>query len=100
MTSRQSRPPSARRAHGAGRRRIVAGNADEDSLRPVGDEIGGDVAGATEEDALGAMVKHRDRRLGRDAADLAFDEAVEQNVADDEHPCLSEAVYDASIHGR
>ena len=46
------------------------------------------------------MVKDGDRRLRRDAADLAFDEAVEQNVADHEHRCLSEAIYDASIHGR
>ena len=83
------------------RRRIVAGDADQDRRRPIGDEIGRDIAGAAEERrARARWLSTGDRRLRRDAADLAFDEAVEQNVADDEHPCLSEAVYDASIHGR
>ena len=68
-------------------------------MRPIGDEIGRDIAGAAEERALAPRVEDRDRRLRRDATDLAFDEAVEQNIADDDDPCLSEAVYDASIHG-
>ena len=91
--SRGAERPKLIRGH------VVAGHSDEDRRRPVSDEIGRDVAGAAEERALRAVVEHRDRRLRRDAPDLAFDEAVKQNVANNDDPCLSEAVYDASIHG-
>ena len=92
---------AARRAERAelGRGGILAGHADQDRVRPIGDEIGCDIAGAAEQRALAPRVEDRHRRLRRDATDLAFDEAVEQNIADDDDPCLSEAVYDASIHG-
>ena len=78
---------------------VVAGDADQHRLGAEGHEIGRDIAGATQQEALGPVVEHRHGRLRRDPPDLAFDEAVEQNVAADDDPCLSEPVYDASIHG-
>ena len=44
------------------------------------------------------VLQDRDRRLGRDPRHLAFDEAIKQNIADDEDIRLCEPVDDASIH--
>ena len=61
---------------------IAADDRDELRLRAEPDDVAHDVAGAAQHRHLALDAQHRDRRLGRDAVDMAVDEAVEHQVAD------------------
>jgi hypothetical protein len=64
---------------------VAADDPDQGHLAPQGRHVAGDVAGRAQHDQLAGAGQHRDRRLGRDAADVAVDEAVDHQVADAGH---------------
>ena len=74
---------------------IRADQPDQGHRRPVGEKVSRDIARAAEKRAGGFVLEDRDRRLRRDPGDLAFDEAIKQNIADDEDIRLGEPVDDA-----
>ncbi|MEJ0070544.1 MAG: hypothetical protein WDO24_19605 [Pseudomonadota bacterium] len=53
-------------------------------------QVAHDIAGAAQHRDLALDSDHRDRRLGRDAIDMAVDKAIEHQVADAQHPRLGE----------
>ena len=66
---------------------VLADQADQHGIPAEFRDVAGEVAGAAQHvHRFAPLMEHRDRRLGRDPADLAIDIAVEHDVADDQHP--------------
>ena len=61
---------------------VVAHRGDETNLGPQRDQVARHIARPAQHGLVGADADHRHRRLGRDALDLAVDEAVEHQIAD------------------
>ena len=61
---------------------VVGEQSDQDGAAAEGGDVVGDVAAAAQHLAGFAQADHGDRRLGRDAVDIAAQEAVEHDVAD------------------
>ena len=71
---------------------VLTDDADDLDLRLHRAQVRRDVAGAAELLGGHARIEHRDRRLGRDALDIARHVAVEDQVADHEHARAREAL--------
>ncbi len=76
---------------------IRADDADERHTRAERREIVRDVGRAAQPHVLRLEADHRHRRFGRDARHRADDEAVDHDVADDEHVLAGEAADERRV---
>ena len=73
--------------------------AAEEGLASESGEVHGDVGCAPGALVTASVAEDRDRRLGRDALDVAVDVAIEHDVADDEDSELAEAALEQIENG-